>query len=131
MKRRGLLIGFIVICVIVLGIIFYLQMTKTNVLHISREDVIRIYIVDGNTGNITDIEENYFDEIYEALDSLKLSNKMKVNSTGWNKKIVICDDTNAEELIINTSKKIILSGYFYDIDSEQGEKILNIINKLS
>ena len=56
---------FIVICVIVLGIIFYLQMTKTNVLHISREDVIRIYIVDGNTGNITDIEENYFDEIYE------------------------------------------------------------------
>ncbi|MEE0854092.1 hypothetical protein DW918_03215 [Eubacterium ventriosum] len=131
MKRRGLLIGFIVICVIVLGIIFYLQMTKTNVLHISREDVIRIYIVDGNTGNITDIEENYFDEIYEALDSLKLSNKMKVNSTGWNKKIVICDDTNAEELIINTSTKIILSGYFYDIDSEQGEKILNIINKLS
>ena len=112
-------------------IIFYLQMTKTNVLHISREDVIRIYIVDGNTGNITDIEENYFDEIYEALDSLKLSNKMKVNSTGWNKKIVICDDTNAEELIINTSTKIILSGYFYDIDSEQGEKILNIINKLS
>ena len=66
MKRRGLLIGFIVICVIVLGIIFYLQMTKTNVLHISREDVIRIYIVDGNTGNITDIEENYFDEIYEG-----------------------------------------------------------------
>lgn len=131
MKRRGLLIGFIVICVIVLGIIFYLQMTKTNVLHISREDVIRIYIVDGNTGNITDIEENYFDEIYEALDSLKLSNKMKVNSTGWNKKIVICDDTNAEELIINTSTKIILSGYFYDIDAEQGEKILNIINKLS
>lgn len=131
MKRRGLLIGFIVICVIVLGIIFYLQMTKTNVLHISREDVIRIYIVDGNTGNITDIEEDYFDEIYEALDSLKLSNKMKVNSTGWNKKIVICDDTNAEELIINTSTKIILSGYFYDIDSEQGEKILNIINKLS
>lgn len=131
MKRRGLLIGFIVICVIVLGIIFYLQMTKTNVLHISREDVIRIYIVDGNTGNIIDIEENYFDEIYEALDSLKLSNKMKVNSTGWNKKIVICDDTNAEELIINTSTKIILSGYFYDIDSEQGEKILNIINKLS
>lgn len=131
MKRRGLLIGFIVICVIVLGIIFYLQMTKTNVLHISREDVIRIYIVDGNTGNITDIEENYFDEIYEALDSLKLSNKMKVNSTGWNKKIVICDDTNAEELIINTSTKIILSGYFYDIDSEQAEKILNIINKLS
>lgn len=131
MKRRGLLIGFIVICVIVLGIIFYLQMTKTNVLHISREDVIRIYIIDGNTGNITDIEENYFDEIYEALDSLKLSNKMKVNSTGWNKKIVICDDTNAEELIINTSTKIILSGYFYDIDSEQGEKILNIINKLS
>lgn len=131
MKRRGLLIGFIVICVIVLGIIFYLQMTKTNVLHISREDVIRIYIVDGNTGNITDIEENYFDEIYEALGSLKLSNKMKVNSTGWNKKIVICDDTNAEELIINTSTKIILSGYFYDIDSEQGEKILNIINKLS
>ena len=131
MKRRGLLIGFIVICVIVLGIIFYLQMTKTNVLHISREDIIRIYIVDGNTGNITDIEENYFDEIYEALDSLKLSNKMKVNSTGWNKKIVICDDTNAEELIINTSTKIILSGYFYDIDSEQGEKILNIINKLS
>lgn len=56
---------------------------------------------------------------------------MKVNSTGWNKKIVICDDTNAEELIINTSTKIILSGYFYDIDSEQGEKILNIINKLS
>lgn len=131
MKRRGLLIGFIVICVIVLGIIFYLQMTKTNVLHISREDVIRIYIVDGNTGNITDIEEDYFDEIYEALDSLKLSNKMKVNGTGWNKKIVICDDTNAEELIINTSTKIILSGYFYDIDSEQGEKILNIINKLS
>lgn len=62
---------------------------------------------------------------------MKLSNKMKVNSTSWNKKIVICDDTNAEELIINTSTKIILSGYFYDIDSEQGEKILNIINKLS
>lgn len=131
MKRRGLLIGSIVIFVIVLGIIFYLQMTKTNVLHISREDVTRIYIVDGNTGNITDIEENYFDEIYEALDSLKLSNKMKVDSTGWNKKIVICDDTNAEELVINTSTKIILSGYFYDIDSERGEKILNIINELS
>ncbi|MCI8956116.1 MAG: hypothetical protein HFG29_03880 [Eubacterium sp.] len=130
MKRRGLLISFIVICVIVLGIIFYLQMAQTDVLHISREDVTRIYIVDGNTGNVTDVEEKYFDKIYEALDNLKLSNKMKVDSTGWNKKVVICNDTNEEELVINTSTKIILSGYYYDIDSERGEKILNIINRL-
>lgn len=130
MKRRGLLISFIVICIIVLGIIFYLQMVKTDVLHISREDVMRIYIVDGNTGNVTDVEEKYFDEMYEALDNLKLSNKMKVDSTGWNKKIVVCDDTNEEELVINTSTKIILSGYYYDIDSERGEIILNIINRL-
>lgn len=130
MKRRGLLISFIVICIIVLGIIFYLHMVKTDVLHISREDVMRIYIVDGNTGNVTDVEEKYFDEMYEALDNLKLSNKMKVDSTGWNKKIVVCDDTNEEELVINTCTKIILSGYYYDIDSERGEKILNIINRL-
>lgn len=128
MKKRGLLIGFMVICVIVLGMIFYFYMTNTNVLNISKEDVTRIYIVDGNTGNITDIEKKYFDEMYEALDSLKLSNKIKVNCTGWNKKIVICDDNKAEELIINTSTKIIIDGYFYDIDSKQGEKILNIIN---
>ena len=107
MKRVGLLIGSIVI-LIVLGMIFYSKMTDTKVLHISREDVTRIYIVDGNTGNITDVEENY-----------------------WNKKIVICGDNNAEELVINTPTKIILSGYFYDIDSEQGEKIMNIINKFS
>ena len=130
MKRVGLLIGSIVI-LIVLGMIFYSKMTDTKVLHISREDVTRIYIVDGNTGNITDVEENYFGEMYEAIDSLKLSNKMKVDSTGWNKKIVICGDNNAEELVINTPTKIILSGYFYDIDSEQGEKIMNIINKFS
>ena len=85
MKRVGLLIGSIVI-LIVLGMIFYSKMTDTKVLHISREDVTRIYIVDGNTGNITDVEENYFDEMYEALDSLKLNNKMKVDSIGWNKK---------------------------------------------
>ena len=115
MKRRGLLISFIVICIIVLGIIFYLQMVKTDVLHISREDVMRIYIVDGNTGNVTDVEEKYFDEMYEALDNLKLSNKMKVDSTGWNKKIVVCDDTNEEELVINTSTKIILSGYYLSL----------------
>ena len=58
MKKRGLLIGFMVICVIVLGMIFYFYMTNTNVLNISKEDVTRIYIVDGNTGNITDIDEN-------------------------------------------------------------------------
>lgn len=131
MRKKGLVIGFIVTCVIVLIIIFCLQIFKTKVLHISREDVTRIYIVDGNTGNITNIEENYFDEIYEVLDSLKLSNKMKANSTGWNKKIVICNDTNAEELVINTSTKVIVSGYFYDIDSKQGEKILNFINNFS
>ena len=85
MKRVGLLIGSIVI-LIVLGMIFYSKMTDTKVLHISREDVTRIYIVDGNTGDITDVEENYFGEMYEALDSLKLNNKMKVDSTGWNKK---------------------------------------------
>ena len=130
MKRVGLLIGSIVI-LIVLEMIFYSKMTDTKVLHISREDVTRIYIVDGNTGNITDVEENYFGEMYEAIDSLKLSNKMKVDSTGWNKKIVICGDNNTEELVINTPTKTILSGYFYDIDSEQGEKIMNIINKFS
>ncbi len=131
MKKRGLLIGFIVICVIALIIIFYFRISKTNVLHISREDVNRIYIVDGNTGNITDIDEDYFDEIYEKLDNLKLSNKTKVDSTGWNKKIVICDDNNTDELVINTSTKVIVSGYFYEIDSKQGEEILNIINNLS
>lgn len=119
---------FIVICAITLIIIIYLQISKTNVLHISRKDVNRIYIVDGNTGNITDVDEDYFDEIYEILENLKLSNKKKVDSTGWNKKIVVCDDNNADELIINTSTKVVVSGYFYDIDSKQGENILNIID---
>lgn len=131
MKKKYLLIIFVAICIIVLGLLFYLQMTKTSILHIPQKDITRIYIVDGNTGNITDIEKDFFNDIYKTLNSLKLSNKTKVNSTGWNKKIVICANDKAEELVINTSTQIILSGYFYDIDSQQGDQILNIIDKLS
>lgn len=130
MKRRGFLISFFVVSLVVSGIVIYIQQTNTEVLNISREEITRIYIVDGNTGNMIDVEKNDYDEVYESLDNLKLSNKKKVDSTGWNKKIVICGDKNTEELIINSSTRITISGYYYDIDSKQGEKILNIIGKI-
>jgi hypothetical protein len=129
--KKWLLIGFGLVCIIILGVVLCLQTSKTKVLNIKREDVIRIYIVDGNTGSITDVKEEYFDEIYDALDSLNLNNKKKVDSTGWNKKVVICSSNSEDELIINSSTHIIVSGYFYEINSEVGENILYIINKVS
>lgn len=126
MKRKYLTFCLLVLGLLVIFLIYIFLANNTNnqIIEIPMNEIQRIYIVDGNTGEIRNVIKSKMDVLYDDLNAVLLSNGEKADSTGWNKKIVFCTENQEIPIIINSKSKITIDGKKYKIDPKQGEKIL-------
>ena len=136
-KKVMIILGIIIVLVAVaVSLLLYSRYDNRtrkigDELGISREKITRAYIMNGNSGEITEIEKNEIDGIYNNLESISIKAIKIPPYTGWGYRLTFECEDEVSEVTWNGFERCNINGTDFSVEKTAGNKLLQEVRKVN
>lgn len=129
----------VIICLIIAFVVAAITATVFIVKYIDNSnklfdgninDVEKVYITNGNNGNMIELTKSEIEEILSQCKDMKIKNYETEPIVGWSYNVDIFMENKTQSIILNGNTICNRDGEYYKVNEDEGKNLFSIIERL-